>query len=142
VIIQGPSGNLFDSHSGLYASRGGDGGGGWFYDPAGSFGGETRPGGGLFDEKLDKFSLDEYQKYHQTGGGTTEMSCKDTTEEEERKMFNKADSFGNPAGGFCAKSVSDVVRGNVNFTQVGSWTYKPSTLLRETKASTATEPMP
>jgi len=141
-VARGPSGGLFDTHAGVYASRGGAGGAGWFYDPAGSFGGEERPGGGLFDELLDQFNLDDYQAYHQSDGGITEMSCKDTTEEEERNMFELADRLGDPIGGFCANNVSDVVRGNPHFTQVGAWTFKPSTLMKETKASTATQPLP
>ncbi|HEV2730720.1 MAG TPA: hypothetical protein VGV15_11870 [Terriglobales bacterium] len=102
-------GITYGSHTAVFLTNTSDGGD--LYDPAGSFGGQSRPSGGLFNVLDDGVSLSSYIAYQQQTGSTVHQFVFNTTQAEEDQIEHDAMSIGDPRGFSCAKSVSAAISG-------------------------------
>lgn len=98
------------------------------YDPAGSYSG------------LDNFSygskadINKFANYHKKkDGDTTESTCKNTTAEEEQRLYERALAEGPQGGLACSISISNVLSGSPYFPSVKPSTLFPGNLFRSAK---------
>jgi RHS repeat-associated protein len=121
----------FADHAALYFSRGSDSGGPAIYDPAGSYGRSISPHNGDMitgaQADIGKFA-DFYKKLD---GTKTDKTCKDTSKEEEKRLFERALEIGGQAGLSCARASSTVLSGSPNYQSIVPGTFLPGNLFRD-----------
>jgi hypothetical protein len=100
----------------------------FIYDAAGSFSGsENFSYGSMADMK-------KFADYHKKkDGNTTETMCKDTTAEEEQRLYERALMEGPQGGLACSISVSNVLSGSSYFPKVNPGTFFPGNLYRSAR---------
>jgi hypothetical protein len=116
----------------LYIEHGDDGNP-LVYDPSGSYARSLDPGNGDLitgkDADIKKWS-DFYKKLDKSD---SEKICKNTTEEEEKALGEKAVDVGPGYGPQCAQRVSTVLAGARLFPGVEAGTFFPGNLLRDAR---------
>lgn len=89
----------FGNHVALFTSAKG----GEIYDPSGGFG--NSQGGEIISGDMRA----EFSKFHEAQGDTIEMTCKKTTEEQEKRIQREQDQRPTAAGPTCSLNVSSVL---------------------------------
>jgi hypothetical protein len=121
----------FADHASLYMSRGSDSGGPALYDPSGSYSRSIDPGNGDLITGKDA-SIGAYAGFYKKhDGSSTHKTCKDTSKEEEKRLFERAIQMGGQSGMRCAISVSNVLSGSQYFRSVDPGTFFPGNLFRD-----------
>ena len=130
VLVTGLASGFAD-HAALYVERGSDSGGPAIYDLSGSYSRSIDPynldiveGENATIERFSKF-------YNALDQSKTEATCKDTTPEDERRLFDRAVSLGAMSGPFCSSAVSTVLSGSRDFPFVTPGTLFPGRLFRD-----------
>jgi hypothetical protein len=100
----------------------------FIYDPAGSFSGSDNFS---YGPKADMKKFADYHK--KKDGETTETTCKDTTAEEEQRLYERALAEGPQGGLACSISVSNVLGGSSYFPNVSPGTFFPGNLYRNAR---------
>ena len=126
----GPGG--IRDHAAVYTSRGNDGGPA-IYDPAGSFGAANGGGAGGIVTEEDVASIEEFRNFHSSQ--TVEVTCKDTTQEEEESIINRAHQLPSAGKFQCAVMSSSALSGHPSFSNVQAGTFFPGNLLRQVRSS-------
>ncbi|MBD8528276.1 RHS repeat-associated core domain-containing protein [Pseudoxanthomonas sp. CAU 1598] len=107
-------------HAAVYTSRGDGSGGRALYDPAGSYGAANGGGssGLVIGEAANVSKFAEFHKKQQV-----EVTCKNTSREEEESVINKAMDL--PAAGpfQCAEMSSTALSGHPSFPNVQAGTF-------------------
>jgi RHS repeat-associated protein len=125
----GPGG--IRDHAAVYTSRGNNGGPA-IYDPAGSFGIANGGGpGGIVTE--DAASIENFRDFHSSQA--VEVTCKDTTEEEEESIMDRAHELPSAGKFQCAVMSSSALSGHPSFSSVQAGTFFPGNLLRQVQSS-------
>jgi RHS repeat-associated protein len=132
VLVTRMTGGFAD-HAALYFSRGSDSGGPAIYDPAGSYARSLDPGNGdmITGKAADMGKFAEF--YKRLDGTSTDKTCKDTPEEEERRLFERAMELGGQAGLSCSRASSSVLSGSPYYRSVAPGTFFPGNLFRDAK---------
>ncbi len=132
-VIVTRNGMGFADHASLYMSRGSDSGGPAIYDPSGSYARSIDPGNGdvLTGRNADLGKYADFYKKHD--GSATDKTCKDTSKEEEKRLFEKSIDMGGQAGPRCAISVSNVLSGSKYYRSVTPGTFFPGNLFNDAK---------
>lgn len=102
------AGVRYGSHSATYID-GEHGEAPFLYDPSGSFGGDTRPAGGVFEG--DEADLRAYVQFHRISGSEVVITRMSTTKINEKVIKDRAMSIGDPRGFSCASSTSTALAG-------------------------------
>lgn|GEM_PF-554960 len=123
----------FADHVALYFSRGSDFGGPAIYDPAGSYSRSIDPGNGdmITGRAADIGKFADF--YKRLDGTSTDKTCKDTSKEEERRLFERALELGAQSGLSCARASSTVLSGSPYYRSVVPGTFFPGNLFRDAK---------
>jgi RHS repeat-associated protein len=101
------------------------------YDPSGSYADSIT--GEEFVSGSDA-AISKFKKYHKDkDGDTTDVTCKNTTQEEEQRLYEKALEQDRHYGLTCAIGVSDVLSGSPYFPNVDPGTRFPGNLGRDAK---------
>jgi RHS repeat-associated protein len=126
----------FADHAALYMERGTDSGKPALYDPSGSYARSKDPHNGDMLEGKDA-SVENFSSFYKDlDGSTTEKACKNTTKEEEQRLYTKIYSeFGGQSGPVCAITVSNVLQKSLWFNKVQPNTLRPGVLLDAAKNS-------
>jgi RHS repeat-associated protein len=132
VLVTRMTAGLAD-HAALYFSRGSDSGGPAIYDPAGSYGRSIDPHTGdmITGKQADISKFTDF--YKKLDGTSTDKTCKDTSKEEERRLFERALELGGQAGLSCARASSTVLSGSPYYRSVVPGTFFPGNLFRDAK---------
>ncbi len=117
-------------HASIYTSRG-DGGGAAIYDPAGGFSRVNQAGTGDVVTG-PAASIEKYKKFHQ--GQEVELTCKQTPQDEEEAIINKAMSLPSAGPGQCSSFSSTALSGQPSFPNVQPGTFWPGNLLRQIRS--------
>src|SRR5260370_23443528 len=131
IITRDPlAGMDVGDHSAVRIDTGGStyGPGPVLYDPAGSYGGDTRGSGGTFFG--DEASLDAYVTYQEGTGSRVYTYRFKTNSQEEAQIAKRIYELGDPRGFSCALSVSAALRGIGPFKNL-SKTRLPGRLARQ-----------
>lgn len=121
----------FGNHTAIYGDTNGHGEP-WLYDPSGGYHNTVQNFEG--DVVIGpEANIKDFSEYHKNEGDKTKVVCKDTTEKEEKEMFEYASSLGNAGGPVCAWYSSNVLYGNPSFPGVDIPTFLPNTLLNDAK---------
>jgi RHS repeat-associated protein len=118
-------------HSSLYVSGGRYGP--IIYDPAGGYATDNNAGSGevVSDEKAN---VGDYSNYHRKLGEEVEITCKDTTPEQETKIEENIERQGGaPVGGMCTIMVSNAISGIEAFSGVEPGTFFPGNLANDAR---------
>ncbi|WP_258077331.1 RHS repeat-associated core domain-containing protein, partial [Xanthomonas arboricola] len=83
----------------------------FLYDPAGSYMGETRGSGGVFEGVDGGASLRSYVDYQKSTGSSVEVIVLNTTARQENRFKMEAEELGDSRGFSCASSISSVMSG-------------------------------
>jgi RHS repeat-associated protein len=115
------------SHSALYISSPKP----VIYDPSGSYAfsktGEEFAYGPLAD-------INKFKDFHKKlDGHTTDVSCRKTSPEEDKKIYEKALEQDQGYGPVCSRRISDVLSGSPSFPGVSPGTWFPGNLARQFK---------
>ena len=100
----------------------------FIYDPAGSYSGRSNFS---YGPKADIKKFGDYHK--KKDGDTTESTCKNTTAEEEQRLYERALAEGPQGGLACSISVSNVLSGSPYFPNVSPGTLFPGNLFRNAR---------
>ncbi len=117
-------------HASIYTSRG-DGGGAAIYDPAGAFSRANHAGSGDVVTG-PAASIEKYKKFHQ--GQEVELTCKQTSQDEEEAIINKAMDLPSAGPGQCSSFSSTALGGQPSFPNVQPGTFWPGNLLRQIRS--------
>lgn len=118
----------FGNHAAFYVDRG-ESGSPFLYDPGGSYAQSNGSGSGQFLDN-EYASISKFSEWHKNDtGDTTEVACKDTTEEQEKQFAETAVEWGGQTGGFCSSTVSALIGGSEHFNKVESPTWLPGDLM-------------
>jgi len=121
-------------HVAVFTSKGDGSGGPIIYDPAGSFGAEYGEGGGYVEFVEGKnASIENFKKHY--GENTVEVTCKNTSREEEEGIIDKASDQPTAAPFFCSISASWALEGSSSFSRVKGGTFFPGNLKRQVERS-------
>jgi RHS repeat-associated protein len=102
------------------------------YDPSGSWGRDVNDGEELVLGK--RASIDKYRKWQKRNDKSdTEAICKQTSAEEEQRLFEKVLMEGNKSGPVCAKTISNILQGSPYFPGVQGGTFFPGNLGRDAR---------
>jgi RHS repeat-associated protein len=100
----------------------------FIFDPSGSYAPSTNFAYG------DKASIERFADFHKKNfRDSTEQSCKDTSKEEEQRLYERALAVGPQGGPVCALSVSNVLSGSAFFPGVRPGTWWPGNLIKDSK---------
>jgi uncharacterized protein RhaS with RHS repeats len=125
----GPGG--IRDHAAVFTSRGDGAGGPALYDPAGAYSASRQAGSG--DVVMGPgASIDKYRKFHK--GQKVESSCKNTSQEEEQAIIDKALSLPSAEPFQCAIRSSTALSGQQSFPRVQAGTFWPGNLLRQVQS--------
>ena len=100
----------------------------FIYDPSGSYASQTNFAYG------DRASIGRFADFHKKKyGDTTEYSCKNSSEVEEQRLYERSLAEGPQGGLACAISVSNVLGGSQSFPGVQPSTWWPGNLIRDSR---------
>jgi len=71
--------------------------------------------------------------YKKLDGTSTDKTCKDTSKEEKRRLFEQAMELGGMSGPSCARAVSTVLSGSPYYQSIKPGTLFPGNLFRDAK---------
>jgi RHS repeat-associated protein len=124
----GPGG--IRDHSAVYTSRGDGSGGAVLYDPAGSYG-AANGGGSAGIVVGDAANIEKFKNFHKNQ--TVELTCKNTSQEEEESIIDKAMDLPSAAPFQCASMSSTALSGQPSFPHVKAGTFWPGNLQRQAR---------
>jgi len=100
----------------------------FIYDPSGSYAPRTNFAYG------DMASIRKFAEFHKKKfGDSTEQACKQTSAEEEQRLFELALAEGPQGGPVCSVAVSNVLGGSTWFPSVTPGTWFPGNLFRDVR---------
>jgi hypothetical protein len=102
------------------------------YDPAGSYKNSTRGEGGILTKNDDGATLVDYMKYQESTGSMVSTVTIPVSSADQEKIYQNAQSIGDPRGFSCAISVSSALTGVGPFKNLET-THLPGTLLKEAR---------